>query len=161
MAVRVDCIGEDGVDFEPLGAFLPTDETTDWLRSWTGNRELEGDGFRVFVQDGTGGSVAFWLIRPDRALVEQPVIILGSEGETGVVARNLGAFLWLLADGFGPRGAATPYAPEPGWVAHANHQLADVAERFAPDHRAPATTVIDQATREFPGFDDSMVALCR
>ncbi|MEV5375994.1 hypothetical protein AB0L26_08455 [Streptomyces nondiastaticus] len=47
MAVRLGCIGEDGVDFEPFEAFLTADETTDWLRSWTGNRELTGDGFRV------------------------------------------------------------------------------------------------------------------
>ncbi|WP_330461667.1 hypothetical protein OIB37_35320 [Streptomyces sp. NBC_00820] len=48
-----------------------------------------------------------------RALVEQPIISLGSEGETGIVARNLGAFLWLPADGFGPREAATADEPEP------------------------------------------------
>ncbi|MFF4219263.1 hypothetical protein [Streptomyces nondiastaticus] len=47
MAVRLGCIGEDGVDFEPFEAFLTADETTDRLRSWTGNRELTGDGFRV------------------------------------------------------------------------------------------------------------------
>ncbi|MFD7105718.1 SMI1/KNR4 family protein [Streptomyces celluloflavus] len=161
MAVRLDCIGEDGVDFEPFGAFLTADETTDWWRSWTGNRELNGDGFRVFGQDGTGGSVAFWLIRPGQALVEQPVVFLGSEGETGVVARNLGAFLWLLADGFGPWEAATACDPEPDWVAHPNRELTTIAEQFAPDHRAPATAVIEQATREFPDFDDSIMALCR
>ncbi|PSJ30599.1 SMI1/KNR4 family protein [Streptosporangium nondiastaticum] len=161
MAVRLGCIGEDGVDFEPFEAFLTADETTDWLRSWTGNRELTGDGFRVFGQDGTGGSAAFWLIRPGQALIEQPVVFLGSEGETGVVARHLGAFLWLLADGFGPWEAATSYDPGPDWVARPNHELTSIAERFAPDHRAPAAVVIEQATREFPGFDDYMMALCR
>lgn len=161
MAVRLDYIGEDGVDFEPFEAFLTADETTDWLRSWTRNGELNGDDFRVFGQDGTGGSVAFWLIRPGQALVEQPVIFLGSEGETGVVARNLGAFLWLLADGFGPWEAATSHDPEPDWVAQPNRELAAIAEQFAPDHRAPAAVVIEQATREFPGFDDCMMALCR
>lgn len=161
MAVRLDCIGEDGVDFEPFEAFLTADETTDWLRSWTGNRELHGQDFRVFGQDGTGGSVAFWLIRPGQPLVEQPVIFLGSEGETGVVASNLGAFLWLLADGYGPWEAATSSDPEPDWVAHPNRELAGIAEQFAPHHRAPAATVIEQATREFSGFDDSMMALCR
>ncbi|MFB7982578.1 SMI1/KNR4 family protein [Streptomyces vinaceus] len=161
MSVRLDCMGEDGVDFEPYEAFLTTDETTDWLRSWTGNRELNGDEFRVFGQDGTGGSVAFWLIRPDQALAEQPVVFLGSEGETGVVARSLGAFLWLLADGFGPWEAAASYHAEPGWVAHPNRELADIAEQFASDDRAPAATVIEQATREFPDFDSSIMALCR
>ncbi|MFI1353211.1 SMI1/KNR4 family protein [Streptomyces sp. NPDC020898] len=161
MAVRLDCIGEDGVDFEPYEAFLTADETTDWFRAWTGNGELNGDAFRVFGQDGTGGSAAFWLIRPGRALAEQPVVFLGSEGETGVVARNLGSFLWLLADGFGPWEAASSHEPEPDWVPHSNRELAAIAEQFAPLHRAAAAVVIDQATREFPDFDDTMMELCR
>ncbi|MFJ3520468.1 MULTISPECIES: hypothetical protein [unclassified Streptomyces] len=66
-----------------------------------------------------------------------------------------------VADGFGPWVAATSYDPEPDWVAHPNRELADIAEQFGPDHRAPAATVIEQATREFPDFDDSMMALCR
>ncbi|WP_338933252.1 SMI1/KNR4 family protein [Streptomyces netropsis] len=159
MAVRLDCIGEDGVDFEPFAAFLPADETADWFRAWTGNSELSGDEFRVFGQDGTGGCVAFWLVRPGRALVEQPVVFLGSEGETGVIARNLGAFLWLLAGGFGPWEAATSY--EPDWVPRTSLDLTAIAEQFAPDHRAPAAAVIEQAAREFPDFDDTILELCR
>ncbi|MFI1482944.1 SMI1/KNR4 family protein [Streptomyces sp. NPDC020747] len=159
MAVRFDCAGGDGVDFEPFAAFLSADDATDWFRAWTGNGEVNGDGFRVFGQDGTGGYVAFWLIRPGRALVEQPVVFLGSEGETGVVACSLGAFLWLLAGGFGPWEAATSY--EPGWVPHSHRELTAVAEQFAPDHRAPAAAVIEQATREFPDFDDTIMEFCR
>lgn len=100
-------------------------------------------------------------IRPGRALAEQPVVFLGSEGETGVVARNLGSFLWLLADGFGPWEAATSHEPEPDWVPHPNGELAAIAEQFAALHRATAAVVIDQATREFPDFDDTMMELCR
>jgi hypothetical protein len=37
MAVRLECIGEDGVDFEPYESFLTADETTEWFRAWTGN----------------------------------------------------------------------------------------------------------------------------
>jgi hypothetical protein len=159
LAIRLDCIGEDGVDFEPFSAFLSADETADWFRAWTGNGALKGDDFRVFGQDGTGGYAAFWLVRAGRALVEQPVVFLGSEGETGVVARDLGAFLWLLADGFGPWEAATSYEPE--WVPHPNRDLTALAEQCAPDHRAPATAVIEQATREFPEFDDTIMELCR
>lgn len=159
MTVRFDYAGGDGVDFEPFTAFLSADETTDWFRAWTGNGELTGDTFRVFGQDGTGGYAAFWLIRPGRALVEQPVVFLGSEGETGVVASNLGAFLWLLADGFGPWEAANSY--EPDWVPHTNRELAAIAEQFAAHLRAPAVAVIEQATREFPDFDDTIMDLCR
>ncbi|MFD4628372.1 SMI1/KNR4 family protein [Streptomyces sp. NPDC058284] len=159
MAVQYDYADGDGVDFEPFAAFLPADETTDWLRAWTGNGELNGDDFRVFGQDGTGGYAALWLVRPGRELVEQPVVFFGSEGETGVVARNLGAFLWLLADGFGPCEAVTSY--EPNWVPHCNRELTTIAEECAPDHRARASAVLQQATQEFPDFDDSIMELCR
>ncbi|MFF2063823.1 hypothetical protein ACFVWZ_18785 [Streptomyces sp. NPDC058200] len=104
---------------------------------------------------------AFWLVRPGRELVEQPVVFLGSEGETGVVARDLGAFLWLLADGFGPWEAATLYEPEPDWAPQVNRDLAAIAEQFAPDRRASAAAIIAQATQEFPDFDDTIMKLCR
>ncbi|WP_257137197.1 SMI1/KNR4 family protein [Streptomyces sp. b62] len=161
MAVRIECIGEDGVDFEPYECFLSADETTDWFRAWTGNTEVNGDEFRVFGQDGTGGYAAFWLVRPGRELAQQPVVFLGSEGETGVVARDMGAFLWLLADGFGPWEAATSDEPEPDWAPQVNRDLAAVAERFAPNHRAPAAAIIDQAAHEFSDFDDTIEKLCR
>lgn len=160
MAVRLERIGEDGVDFEPYESFLSADQTTEWFRAWTGNSELNGDDFRVFGQDGTGGNAAFWLVRPCRELVEQPVVFLGSEGETGVVARDLGAFLWLLADGFGPWEAATSYEPEPDWDPRVNQDLTAIAERFAPDRRVSAAAIIAQATREFPDFDDTIIKLC-
>ncbi|NYH53581.1 hypothetical protein HNR06_003170 [Nocardiopsis arvandica] len=161
MAVRLERVGEDGVDFEPYESFLTADETTEWFRAWTGNGELSGDDFRVFGQNGTGGNAAFWLIRRGRELVEQPVVFLGSEGETGVVALDLGAFLWLLADGFGPWEAATSYEPDPRWAPHVDRELAAVAEQFAPDRRASAAAVIAQATQEFPDFDGTVMRLCR
>jgi hypothetical protein len=149
----------DGVDFEAFPAFLSAEETTDWFRSWTGNRELDGDAFRVFGQDGSGGYAAFWLVRPHRPLVDQPVVFLGSEGETAVVARDLGSFLWLLAAGYGPGEAATSYDPD--WTPQHNQELAAVAERFAADHKQPAAAVIEQAAQEFPDFDDTIMRLCR
>ncbi|MFJ8473635.1 SMI1/KNR4 family protein [Kitasatospora sp. NPDC094011] len=148
-----------GIDFEPFPEFLSAGDTTDWFRAWTGNTELNGDGFRVFGQDGTGGYAAFWLIRPGKPLTDQPVVFLGSEGETGVLARDLGDFLWLLADGFGPWEAATTY--EPDWAPRPNPQMEAVAQRFAPGRQQPATAVIDRATREFPDFDDTVMGLCR
>nr|WP_235968613.1 SMI1/KNR4 family protein [Streptomyces mesophilus] len=159
MAARFDYAGGEGVDFEPFSAFLPAEETTDWFRAWTGNGELSGDDFRVFGQDGSGGYAALWLARPGVPLTDQPVVFLGSEGETGVVARNLGDFLWLLADGFGPWEAATGYEPDrtpcPG------SELVAIAERFAPGRRQRGASVIEQAGAEFPDFDDIIMGLCR
>ncbi|GGS86153.1 SMI1/KNR4 family protein [Streptomyces griseoviridis] len=136
MAVRRELIGEDGVDVEPFESVLSADETTEWFRAWTGSGDLNGDDFRVVGQDGTGGNAALRLVRPGRELVEQPIVFLGSEGETGAVARDLGAFLWLLADGFGPWEAATSYEPGPDRAPRADRGLAAVAERFAPKRRA-------------------------
>ncbi|MET8331410.1 SMI1/KNR4 family protein [Streptomyces sp. NPDC005181] len=159
MAVPFDYAGGEGVDFEPFAAFLSAEETTDWFRAWTGNGELSGEDFRVFGQDGSGGYAAFWLVRPNRALVDQPVVFLGSEGETGVVARDLGDFLWLLADGLGPWEAATSY--ERDRVPRPSQELAAIAERFAPGRRRSAAAVIESAAEEFSGFDDTIMELCR
>ncbi|MEU6588392.1 SMI1/KNR4 family protein [Streptomyces sp. NPDC046881] len=149
----------DGVDFEPFDAFLSAEETTDWFRAWTGNAEASGDVFRVFGCDGTGGYAAFWLVRPGRELAGQPVVFLGSEGETGVVARDLADFLWVLADGLGPMEAADPHGvratprPDPARTA--------VAERFAPGRRRPAAALVALAREEFPGLEDWVTRLCR
>lgn len=159
MATTFDYAGGDGVDFEPFMAFLSAEETTDWFQAWTGNGELQGDDFRVFGQDGSGGYAALWLVRPGLPLTDQPVVFLGSEGETGVVARDLGDFLWLLADGFGPWEAATEY--EPDWTPRPSSELVAIAERFAPGQRRPGTSVIEQASAEFPDFDDTIMGLCR
>jgi hypothetical protein len=149
----------DGVDFEPFDAFVSAEETTDWFRAWTGNKEISGDAFRVFGMDGTGGYAAFWLIRPGRELADQPVVFLGSEGETGVVARDLPDFLWVLADGVGPYEAVDHY--DAGIESCPNAELVAVAERFAPGRRQPAVTLVGLAREEFPDFDDRIMGLCR
>lgn len=149
---------ERGVDFEPYPAFLSAEDTTDRFRAWTGNPDLDGDAFRVLGQDGTGGYAAFWLVRPGAPLAHQPLVFLGSEGETGVLASSLGDFLWLLAGGFGPREAADR---EPEWTPRPDEARTAVARRFAPDRESAAETVIARAAREFPDFDDTLMELCR
>lgn len=94
--------GAGDADYEPHDRFLTAEETTSWIRAWTGNQELDGADIRVVGEDGTGGYAAFWMARPGRPLCEQPVVFFGSEGELGVVASDLGGFLWVLADGSGP-----------------------------------------------------------
>ncbi|MEU9741079.1 SMI1/KNR4 family protein [Micromonospora chersina] len=129
-----------GVDFEPYPEFLDAGETAEWWRAWTGNAELDGSEFRVFGQDGTGGLAAFWLVRDGEPIERQPVVFLGSEGETGVVAQNLRAYLWLLADGFGPW-EATAY-PDHEHEPRADARLTEIAQRWAPSHRRSASEVI-------------------
>ncbi|MBH1936195.1 SMI1/KNR4 family protein [Streptomyces sp. AV19] len=146
-----------GVDFEPYAAFDSAEETTDWLRHWTGNHELDGDAYRVFGQDGTGGLAAIWCGRPGQSLTAQPVVFMGSEGELGIVAGNLSDFLWVLADGLGPM-EATAYedrTPRP------DAALAALAERHATTPRRAAREIIAEARAEFPTFAEDIDALCR
>jgi hypothetical protein len=148
-----------GVDFEPYPRFMTAAETTDWLQAWTGNPDLDGAEFRVFGQDGTGGVAAFWLVRDGEPLTQQPVVFLGSEGETAVVARNLDSYLWLLAGGFGPC-EATMY-PRVEHEPQVDARLLRIAERWAPAARQSAVEVINAAREEFPTFDETMDSLCR
>jgi hypothetical protein len=155
--VTFDYDNDDGVDYEPYDEFLSPEETTAWFRAWTGNGEVNGDAFRVFGQDGTGGLVAFWLVRPEKALADQPIAFLGSEGDLGVIARNLRCYLWLLADGFGPF-EAVEY---PDRTSRPNPELTAIAEQYAPGLRQPAKTAIREAMEEFPDFNRVIEELCR
>ncbi|MBT3159715.1 SMI1/KNR4 family protein [Streptomyces sp. CHA1] len=150
----------NGVDFEPFPEFLSARETAEWFRSWTGNQEVDGASFRVFGQDGTGGYAAFWLVREGRGLVEQPVVFMGSEGETGVIARDLADFLWLLAGGVGPWEAAAGYGAEEEEL-RPDLARESVAERFAPGRRRAPAGVVADAGAEFPGFDEELTGLIR
>lgn len=147
----------DGIDFEPYDAFLSAEETTAWLRQWTGNGDLDGDAYRVFGQDGTGGLAAVWYGRPGRPLAEQPVVFFGSEGETGVVAGNLSDFLWVLADGCGPLESVLYDDHEP----RPDPALTALAGRHATTPRRPAHAVVTGARAEFPAFAEDVRALCR
>ncbi|MFF9013709.1 SMI1/KNR4 family protein [Streptomyces sp. NPDC014870] len=147
----------EGVDFEMYDAFDSAEETTDWLRAWTGNEELDGGAYRVFGQDGSGGLAAFWWVREGRALAEQPVVFLDSEGERGLVAGNLSDLLWVLADGFGPREAALHEHRE----ARPDAELGALAERHATTPRRGAREIIGEVRAEFPSFSDDLDELCR
>src|SRR6478609_4568588 len=148
----------DGIDLEAFGAFLSAAETTQWLRAWTGHPEAAGDLFRVFAMDGTGGYAACWLVEPGRELDGQPVVFLGSEGETGVVARDLGEFLWLLADGLGPAEAVEEWRRGPRTLREP--RLREAAERFAPGRGRPAPELLELARRRYPDFEALVEALC-
>lgn len=145
------------IDYEPYPEFEPAEETTATLRLWTGNDELDGDAFRVFGQDGTGGQAACWLVRPGKPLAEQPVVFFGSEGAVGVVAASLGEFLWLLADGVGPM-EAVEYGAELG---KPNPELRAIAEKYSGIEPRTAEEVIAAATAKFPDFAATVESWCR
>jgi hypothetical protein len=149
------------VDFEPYPAFEAAEDTAWWFRLWTGNQEADGSQFRFFGKNGAGDYTGFWLVRPDRPIEEQPVVYLGSEGETAVIARDMADLLWLLAAGYGPSEAAYPDRSEDDWTARPNQGIAAIAERFAPDRRRSPEAVVQAAAQEFPDFEDTIMELCR
>lgn len=145
------------VDFEPYDEFLDAEDTADWFRSWTGNPDLDGEEYRVFGQDGAGGYAALWLAREDEPMTAQPVVFFGSEGTTGVVACDLGSFLWLLADGSGPMEAVE----FPGRRGRANPEFRAIAEKYSGCRPKSAREVVAEAREEFPDFEDEIAELCR
>ncbi len=155
-ALDYDYANGEGVDFEPYDQFQDAAANRSWIRSWTGNQELDGTEYRVFGQDGTGGLAALWLVREGQPLEEQPVVFFGSEGALGVVASNLYDYLWLLAGGLGPLEAVE----HPG-ERESNAEKTALAKYHAPKHEKPALEVLRLAQSEFPDFEQRISALCR
>ena len=149
--------GGDEADYEPYDAFLSAEWATDWFRAWTGNPEVDGDRFRIFGQDGSGGYAVFWLARAGAPLTSQPIAFLGSEGQLGIVARDLSDFLWLLADGSGPYEAVDDdWAPRP-----VDPAVVAIAEQWARPPRRTVVEVVTAARAEFPDFVATIDALVR
>ena len=147
----------DGIDFEPYQEFFPQDETTAWIRAWTSNKTLTGDAYRIFGQDGSGGYAAFWMARPGKPLLEQPIVFFGSEGELGIVAKDFADYLWLLAGGFGPYEAVS----YPDDERDEAPEFMSFAEKNAPAARKTPQEVIAAAVAEFPDFEANFRKLCQ
>ncbi|MBP2706449.1 SMI1/KNR4 family protein [Microbispora sp. RL4-1S] len=146
-----------GCDFEPYNQFEAPERTAWWFRLWTGNQEVDGSEFRFFGTTGSGDYTGFWLERPDAAITDQPVVYIGSEGEHGVIARNLGDLLWLFAAGLGP---AEAFA-DPDSTAQPNEAFRAIAERHAPGGRCSPIQIVAAARAEFPHFPDLIDAMRR
>jgi hypothetical protein len=147
----------EGIDFEPFTSFLSGEETSDWFKAWTGNEEVDGEEFRIFGQDGTGGYAAFWVRDSLKPLLDQPIVFLGSEGEIGVVAINFEHYIWLLASGIGPFEAV-----EFPTVAREPNQL---FMAFAQEHSSITPLnreeVLAAASSINSDFEEKVQSLCR
>ncbi|MBW8485124.1 SMI1/KNR4 family protein [Actinomadura parmotrematis] len=144
-----------GVDFEVYERIEEPARTAWWFRLWTGNPEVDGAQFRFFGTTGAGDYVGFWLVRPGAALVEQPVVYIGSEGERDVIAKDLGDLLWVFAAGLGPAEVEEGGSAEP----HAGFRA--IAERYAPGRERSPEAIVAAAREEFPGFHEHIAALIR
>jgi hypothetical protein len=148
---------EDNIDFEPYQEFLSAEDNTEWIRAWTGNKSLNGSEYRIFGQDGTGGYVAFWMVRNNKPLLDQPIAFFGSEGELGLIAKDFQDYLWLLAGGFGPYEAVESKRHKPN--VHA--EFTKFAERHAKARKKKPQDVIAAAKAEFPTFEADIRKLCK
>jgi len=148
---------DEGYDFEPYQEFQSAEENADWIKAWTGNASLTGSEYRIFGQDGTGGYAAFWLTRPDKDVLDQPIVFFGSEGELGVVASDFKDYLWILAGGLGPL-EAIDYDGE---KITPNADFTAFAEEHAKDRKKSPKEILTKARKEFPKFEESIRALCK
>ena len=153
----LDVLSDGVIDFEPYPAFLTKEETQYWLSAWTGNENADGTQFRVFDQDGSGGMAALWLRRADaKGLLAQPIVFMGSEGETSVIAANFSKYLWVLASGNGPWETTCDELEEKPC-----RGLLEFAKAHAPGAEASGNEVLRDARVEFPDFSAHISQLCQ
>jgi hypothetical protein len=150
---------EKGVDFEPLEQFRSHSETESWIRGWTDNNELSGHDYRIFGETGTGGVAALWMKRQGHSLEDQPIVFFDSEGQVGVVARNIWDYLWVLAGGYGPNEAHSLEGEEED--VEASEEATALANRHAAPYKKTAFEAVSAARQEFPSFQEDIEALCR
>lgn len=139
------------VDFE-----LHDGWDVDGPSSWTRNPGADPE-FRIFGQDGTGGLAGFWLVHEGRPVEAQPVVMLGSEGAVGPVARDLCDFLYLLSGAVGPFEAVMfnglPEGdPDPAFARIAETHLEGRQERTV-------EAIIADARNEYSDVEDRVAVL--
>jgi hypothetical protein len=145
----------EGIDFEPYQEFLSAEDTAEWFQTWTGGKGKGGSEFRIFGQDGSGGYAAFWLARPGKPVLEQPIVFFGSEGELGVVASRFTDYLWLLAAGLGPYEVVAYGVEEEDDEDDAiegSAELIAFAKKHGGKKKTPAA-IVEAAQEEFPDFE--------
>ncbi|MDP3274950.1 MAG: hypothetical protein Q8Q09_07100 [Deltaproteobacteria bacterium] len=133
---------------EALGAMSPSD--------WNGN-PATNEGITVFAQDGTGSMIGFWRRDPGDVADDCPVVFLGSEGMTAVLAPNLAVFAFLLACGnhtYEWAVALQDPAGENGWMLSRAKPLrydviqSELAAVFAPEIDASLAEAAVAASKE-------------
>lgn len=145
----------EGFDYEPYEQFLDSVETQCWVRAWTDNPLATGDQFLFFGQDGSGGLTGIWKTNAGADLLDQPIVFLGSEGETRVISKNFSDYLWLLASGHS--GVETEYLSD---EKEPEEVFVQFAEQHASTPQRQASVIIADAHDLYPGFEDYISGLC-
>ncbi len=87
---------DDCIDFQPYGNFLNKEETAFIIHCWTGDNNYHGEEFRIFGCRASGCEYAIWLKNENTDLLNQPVVLLESEGQAYTISTNYSDFLWYL-----------------------------------------------------------------
>lgn len=159
----LDGAGFEGswVDYEPTTRLWTLDEVTEWLGYWTGSDRAPADRLVPVGFDGTGGQVMLFLPDARSPWLDAPVVFLGSEGETGVLARDFADFAVLLSLGFGPFDLVGPRGAPPIRVAPAasaptvSAALRSWVQDWCPERaHVPAGQILADGAAALPGFLD-------
>ncbi|MDB5281109.1 MAG: F-box/LRR-repeat protein 14 [Bacteroidota bacterium] len=141
-----DELNDSEIDIEFLNKVEENIATT-WFRKPLPDVDRQ---FKGFAQDGTGSYFAIWLY-DNRDWKESPIVCFGSEGETGVIASNIGGFMALIALGH------DPYAllhHEAGKVKPLKKMLKWVEENFKVEIPKDALKAVKNAIAGAPDFEE-------
>lgn len=116
--------------------------------AWFDGRREAAARFRVFGQGGSGGLYAYWL-REGSQPPDAPIVLLGSDGETRVIASNEDEFLALLACDIADLGM---YDDEPVDSPDHERYLAWLDEQGLSPASDPEDTIVS-AEIAYPGLE--------
>ncbi len=155
-SIEIDHADGEWINFEPYDDFYSQEETSEWIKTWTGNSSLNGHEYLIFGQDGSGGYAAFWLVANVEDLLQQPIVFFGSEGEVGG-AQNFGDYVWLFAQGIGAYEAVA----YPDLKRLLNSKFLHFAQEVAPSNESSVSKIISVAKSKYPNFEQMIDELCQ
>lgn len=128
----------DIVEHHDLDLEYLDDWDHDWQSYW-GLNDAAAALLHAFAQDGTGGMVCLWTY-DDQPLDEAPVVHLGSEGDSCLLAADLAQFLALTALGLEPFALA-----EDRWEGWSEQEVHEGGVAFLEDHDVALPTSVEDA----------------
>jgi hypothetical protein len=86
--------------FSCKNGFDTQKETENYFFYWAGSSNINYEEFRIIGYDGSGSAIMIWLIdnQEGKTLIDQPVIVIDSEGSVAPLSANFYDFLWSMAN---------------------------------------------------------------
>lgn len=91
-------LADSGIEYPEFELCDPSESDSN-LRAWLGALPADGSRVMTFAQDGTGSLFGVWLRAQHPDPETAPIVFLGSEGETAVLAKDARAFIEQLGAG--------------------------------------------------------------